>query len=176
LKTLAYTVVVSSIAVLIGVAMVNTFQPGAACRPSCVRGCSRRPAPRRRRRPLRGATACDFVVGLVPNNIIKAMADGDMLAVMVFALLLGGGIAATRTEYARRLEEMLQGSTRSRCGCWRWSFAWRRSAWPVCTFTLTARLGYDILRQLGAYVLTVILALAIQQFVVYSASVAWLAA
>mgnify|MGYP007028596799 CR=1 FL=1 len=31
---------------------------------------------------------------------------------------------------------------------------------------------YDILYQLGAYVLTVILALAIQQFVVYSASVA----
>src|SRR5262249_57197239 len=38
----------------------------------------------------------------------------------------------------------------------------------------TARLGYDILRQLGAYVLTVVVALAIQQFVVYSASVAWL--
>jgi len=32
----------------------------------------------------------------------------------------------------------------------------------------------DILIQLGAYVLTVILALAIQQFIVYSASVAWL--
>jgi DAACS family dicarboxylate/amino acid:cation (Na+ or H+) symporter len=42
------------------------------------------------------------------------------------------------------------------------------------TFTLTARLGYDVLWQLGAYVLTVLLALAIQQFIVYSASVAWL--
>jgi DAACS family dicarboxylate/amino acid:cation (Na+ or H+) symporter len=42
------------------------------------------------------------------------------------------------------------------------------------TFTLTARLGYDILWQLGAYVFTVVLALAIQQFVVYSATVSWL--
>jgi DAACS family dicarboxylate/amino acid:cation (Na+ or H+) symporter len=41
-------------------------------------------------------------------------------------------------------------------------------------FTLTARLGHDILAQLGAYVLVVVLALAIQQFVVYSLSVAWL--
>ena len=38
-------------------------------------------------------------------------------------------------------------------------------------FTLTARLGYDVLRQLGAYVGVVLLALAIQQFVVYSLAV-----
>ena len=41
-------------------------------------------------------------------------------------------------------------------------------------FTLTARLGYDVLRQLGSYVLVVVLALAIHQFVVYSISVSWL--
>ena len=48
-------------------------------------------------------------MNLVPSNIVKAMADGDMLAVMVFALLLGIGLALTRTEPARRLEEALQG-------------------------------------------------------------------
>jgi DAACS family dicarboxylate/amino acid:cation (Na+ or H+) symporter len=41
-------------------------------------------------------------------------------------------------------------------------------------FTLTARLGYDVLRQLGAYVLVVVLGLAFQQIVVYSISVGWL--
>ena len=40
-------------------------------------------------------------------------------------------------------------------------------------FTLTARLGYDVLAKLGAYVAVVVGALAIQQFGVYSAAVAW---
>ena len=174
LKTLAYTVVVSSIAVLIGVALVNTFQPGRGLSPELrarlLVQASAAPAPA----PASGATGADFVVGLVPNNIIKAMADGDMLAVMVFALLLGGGIAATRTEYARRLEEMLQGLYEVTMRLLEMVIRLAPFGVACLTFTLTARLGYDILRQLGAYVLTVILALAIQQFVVYSASVSWL--
>jgi hypothetical protein len=41
-------------------------------------------------------------------------------------------------------------------------------------FSLTARLGYDVLRQLGWYVAVVVVALGVQQFVVYSLSVRWL--
>src|SRR5213083_1620383 len=41
-------------------------------------------------------------------------------------------------------------------------------------FTLTARLGFDVLKQLGAYVLVVVGALALHQFGVYSLSVWWL--
>jgi DAACS family dicarboxylate/amino acid:cation (Na+ or H+) symporter len=41
-------------------------------------------------------------------------------------------------------------------------------------FTLTARLGLDVLWQLGAYVAVVMAALAIQLFVVYSIAVRWL--
>jgi DAACS family dicarboxylate/amino acid:cation (Na+ or H+) symporter len=40
-------------------------------------------------------------------------------------------------------------------------------------FTLTARFGWSVLRELGGYVLVVLAALAIQQFVVYSISVRW---
>jgi DAACS family dicarboxylate/amino acid:cation (Na+ or H+) symporter len=174
LKTLVYTVVVSTIAVLIGVAAVNLLKPGNGLSPELkqrlLAQASAAPPPA----PSAGATGVDFVVNLVPSNIVKAMSDGDMLAVMVFALLLGAGIAATRTEYARRFEEGLQGLYEV---CMHLLASVIRVA-PIgvacLTFTLTARLGYDILFQLGAYVFTVLLALAIQQFVVYSASVAWL--
>jgi DAACS family dicarboxylate/amino acid:cation (Na+ or H+) symporter len=173
-KTLAYTVVVSTIAVLIGVGMVNLLKPGTGLSPALkarlLVQASAVPAPA----PGTNATGVDFVVGLVPGNIIKAMADGDMLAVMVFALLLGLGLAATRTEYARRLEEMLQGLYDVTMRLLGFVIGVAPVGVACLTFTLTARLGYDILRQLGAYVLTVLLALAIQQFVVYSASVSWL--
>ncbi len=174
LKTLAYTIVVSTIAVLIGVGMVNLMQPGKGLSPELktrlLTQASAAPPPA----PNASATGVDFVVNLVPNNIIKAMAEGDMLAVMVFALLLGAGIAATRTEYARRFEEVLQGLYEVAMRLLEMVIQLAPIGVACLTFTLTARLGYDILYQLGAYVLTVILALAIQQFVVYSASVAWL--
>ena len=49
------------------------------------------------------------------------MADGDMLAVMVFALFLGIGLALTRTEAARRFEDgARRASTTSSCGCSAW--------------------------------------------------------
>jgi DAACS family dicarboxylate/amino acid:cation (Na+ or H+) symporter len=173
-KTLAYTVVVSTIAVLIGVGMVNLLRPGTGLSPQLkarlLTQASAAPAPA----PNTGATGVDFVVGLVPGNIVRAMSDGDMLAVMVFSLLLGVGLAATRTESARRLEEMLQGLYEVTMRLLDMVIRVAPVGVACLTFTLTARLGYDILYQLGAYVLTVILALAIQQFVVYSASVAWL--
>jgi DAACS family dicarboxylate/amino acid:cation (Na+ or H+) symporter len=174
LKTLAYTVVVSTIAVLIGVAMVNAIQPGRGLSPTLkavlIAQAGAAPAPA----PSAGATGVDFLVGLVPNNIVRAMNDGDMLAVMVFALLLGAGLSVTRTEGARRLEEMLQGLYEVAMRLLGFVIGLAPIGVACLTFTLTARLGYDVLWQLGAYVLTVVAALAIQQFVVYPVSVAWL--
>ena len=174
LKTFAYTVVVSGLAVLIGVGMVNLMKPGAGLSPELkhrlLLQAGSAPVPA----PGASATGIDFVVGLVPGNVVRAMADGDMLAVMVFALLLGLGLAATRTEAARRLEEVLQGLYEVTMHLLGMVLRLAPLGVACLTFTLTARLGYDVLRQLGAYVLTVILGLAIQQFVVYSASVAWL--
>ncbi len=175
LKTLAYTVVVSSLAVLIGVTMVNAFQPGRGLSPAL----KARLAARAASAPVpaaaaAGATGVDFVVQLVPSNPIQAMAQGDMLAVMVFALFLGVGLAVTRTEAARRLEEALEGLYDVVMRLLHLVIAIAPVGVACLLFTLTARLGYEVLRQLGAYVLVVIAALAIQQFVVYSLSVAWL--
>ncbi len=173
-KTLLYTVVVSTIAVLIGVGMVNVFQPGTGLSPELKQRLAAQASAAPPPAPGSGSSGVDFLVGLVPNNIVKAMGDGDMLAVMVFALFLGIGLALTRTEPARRLEEALQGL---------YDVVMRMLGMVIqvaplgvacLLFTLTARLGFDVLTQLGAYVLVVLGALAIHQIGVYSLSVAWL--
>jgi len=176
LKTLAYTVVVSSIAVLIGVGLVNLMQPGRGVSPEMRAAlmAHRGAAPVAAAPPAAGASGVDFFVALFPNNIVKSMADGDMLAVMVFALLLGVGVAFTRTEAARRFEEMLQGLYDVVMRLLEMILRVAPFAVACLMFSLVARLGFDVLRQLGSYVFVVVLALAIQQFVVYSISVAWL--
>ena len=89
---------------------------------------------------------------LVPSNPVAALADGDMLAVMVFSLLLGVGLAAVRTDATRRLEEALQGLY----DVVMWLLALVIRLAPVgvacLLFTTTARLGYEVLRELASYV------------------------
>ncbi|HKQ56755.1 MAG TPA: dicarboxylate/amino acid:cation symporter [Candidatus Eisenbacteria bacterium] len=174
LKTLAYTVVVSAIAVLLGVGMVNLFKPGAGLSPELKARLSTQASAAPPPAPAAGASGVDFLVNLVPNNIVKTMADGDMLALMVFSLFLGLGLALTRTEPARRLEEAVQGLYDVVMFLLGMVIQVAPIGVACLLFTLTARLGLDVLRQLGAYVLVVVGALLIHQFVVYSIAVAWL--
>jgi dicarboxylate/amino acid:cation (Na+ or H+) symporter, DAACS family len=173
LKTLLYTVAVSTVAVLIGVAMVNLIRPGAGLAPELRARLGAQASAAPAAAPATG-TGVDFLVNLVPANVVKSMADGDMLGVMLFALLLGIGLAMTRVEPARRLEETLEGLYEVVMRLLGMVLQLAPIGVACLLFTLTARLGLDVLRQLGAYVLTVVLALAIHQFVVYPISVAWL--
>jgi DAACS family dicarboxylate/amino acid:cation (Na+ or H+) symporter len=174
LKTLAYTVVVSTVAVLIGVGLVNLLRPGTGLSPELKSRLAAQASAAPAAAPAAGASGTDFLVNLVPSNIVKGMAEGDMLAVMVFALFLGVGLALTRTEAARRFEQALEGLYEVVMKLLGIVIQLAPLGVACLIFTLTARLGYDILRQLGAYVLVVVLGLALQQFVVYSISVSWL--
>jgi DAACS family dicarboxylate/amino acid:cation (Na+ or H+) symporter len=173
LRTLGYSAAVSACAVLLGVAMVNIFQPGAGFDPE-TRARLRASLPSSAPPAAPGAVGIDLLVNLVPQNIVKSLAEGDLLAVMVFSVLLGVGLAAVRSEPARRLEEVLQGLYD--VVMWLLDRVIRLAPIGIACllFSLTARLGADVLRQLGAYVLVVVGALAIQQFGVYSLSVRFL--
>jgi len=173
LKTLAYTVTVSAIAVLLGIAMVNLFRPGEGMAPEARArllasasqrnvGVSGAAAPK---------TGIDLLTQIVPNNPVRAAAEGDMLAVMFFALLFGVGLARTPTPAARRLEEAIEGLydvTMRLIG-----FVISLAPYGVFAllFALTARFGHEILGPVARYVAVVVAALAIHQFVVYSLAV-----
>ena len=55
------------------------------------------------------AAGFDLIVQIVPDNPVKAAANGDMLGVMFFALFLGIGLSLTKTEAARQLQDALAG-------------------------------------------------------------------
>jgi DAACS family dicarboxylate/amino acid:cation (Na+ or H+) symporter len=169
LTTLLYTIVVSSIAVLIGVTLVNWVEPGRGLDPGELAALGARggvaPA------PAPTASGIDLLVRMVPNNIVQAMAEGDMLAVMVFAVFLGIGLAATPGEAKQRLEEALQGLNDVVMRLLGIVIRTAPVAVGCLLFTLTARLGYDVLARLGVYVAVVVGALALQQFGVYSLAV-----
>ncbi|HZM14871.1 MAG TPA: dicarboxylate/amino acid:cation symporter [Candidatus Krumholzibacteria bacterium] len=170
LKTLAYTVVASSMAVLLGLLLVNTLRPGSGIseelRARLSAGAAERAATVSQvQAPPSGL---QLLVQIVPDNPIRAAANGDMLAVMFFSLMLGIGLSLTRTAAARRFQEFLEGLydvTMRLIGivisCAPYGVA-------ALLFTITADLGFEVLGHLARYVLVVVLALAIHQFVFYS--------
>jgi Na+/H+-dicarboxylate symporter len=171
LKNLAYTVVVSSIAVLLGIVLVNVLRPGEgvsdADRARMLAGAAQRAA-------AVTATAApksgiDLLVQIVPDNPTRAAAQGDMLAVMFFALVFGIALCRTRSDAARR--QGLYDVTMRLIGM---VISLAPFGAAMLLFTLTAQMGHHVLGQLARYVLVVVLALAIQQFVVYSLAVRFL--
>jgi DAACS family dicarboxylate/amino acid:cation (Na+ or H+) symporter len=171
LRTLLCTALFSAIAVAIGVTLVNWIRPGdgldAAAR-AALGPLETAPA------MAKAPSAKDFFVGMVPQNPLRAMADGDMLAVMVFALFLGIGIAGARSPAVTRFSEALQGLYEVTMRLLGFVIAAAPVGVACLMFTLTARLGYDVLGLLAAYVVVALLGLALQQFVVYALAVKWL--
>jgi DAACS family dicarboxylate/amino acid:cation (Na+ or H+) symporter len=174
LKTLAYTVVVSAIAVVLGVALVNWLKPGAGMTES------KRSLLLARAQQTSGTISTagvlpkvgfDFLVQMIPDNPVKAAASGDMLGVMVFALVLGIGLSLTPTEPARRLQEALEGLYDVSMRLIGIVIRMAPLAVACFLFNLVAQIGAEALTLLARYVGVVVLALAIHQFVVYGALV-----
>jgi DAACS family dicarboxylate/amino acid:cation (Na+ or H+) symporter len=177
-RTLAYTLVVSGIAVVIGLVMVNLFQPGAgiddAMRAQLLAGASERAASVTSTATTM-PTGIQMLINIVPKNAIEAAANNDMMGIMFFALMIGIGLVLTQTPATARFKEAVQGLFDIAMKLI--SIVIRLAPYAVAClmYTLTAKLGWGVLQQLGSYVLVVVGALAIHMFVTYSLLVKFLA-
>lgn len=170
LRTLLVTVIASGIAVLIGVGLVNLLRPGEglpeATRQRLLESAAERSAGVPAATGARGTL--DLLVQIVPDNPLRAAANGDMLAVMFFALMFGIALAVVKTDGARRLLEVIQGIYDVTMTLIGWVIRLAPYGVAALLFVLAAQLGYAVVGQLARYVGVVVLALAIQLLVVYS--------
>ena len=84
IKTLSYYIVTSLIAILIGLFLVNLFQPGLGAQLGTAAALKSLPATT--------TSASDILVRTIPDNIFKAMAEAQILPVIFFAILFGAFI------------------------------------------------------------------------------------
>lgn len=108
----------------------------------------------------------EMVVKLIPKNPVQAAASGDMLAVIVFSLFLGVGMAIAG-EKAQSLAAFLDGLAHTTVAII--GLVMRVAPLGVfcLIFSVAARFGWRLLVSLSSFVLTVVLALAVFQFVFY---------
>lgn len=175
LRTLLYTVVVSTIAVIISLAVVNFFQPGAGVDPEAARALvagGSEQASSIIEKSREAKTGMDAVVAIVPSNFITAMSENDILAVMFFALFFGVGLLLTQTENTAKLKGGFEAVFEVSMRLIGLVIRLAPIAIFCFMFNLASQFGWDLIIRLSAYVGVVLLALAIQMFGVFPAILA----
>ncbi len=87
-----YFEVVSTIALIIGLVVVNVWQPGAGMNVDVstldTKGIDKYTGPGKMQ------TTTDFLMNIIPNSVVDAFAKGDMLQVLFFSILFGYALHA----------------------------------------------------------------------------------
>ena len=175
LKTLLLTIVVSGIAVAIGLGMVNVFRPGDGVDPVLARSLLEQGAG--------GAAAIvekapeniqmgQFFLDLIPSNVITAAAENQILPVMVFALFFGVGLVMAKSPATDRLQQTIEGLLEVTMKLINLVIRLAPIAIACLMFNLAALFGWDLLVRLAAYVGVAVGAMLIHMFVVYPLVVA----
>ena len=176
-KTLVFTVCVSSIAVAIGISLVNLFKPGAGVDPAVAQQLLADASENAQKIVASSAmqgSGIDLLLNIVPTNVIRAAADNDILAVMFFALMFGIGIVLTRSPLAQKTKDVVEGVFEICMTLIHLVIRLAPYAVACLVFNLAAAFGWDLLTKLAGYVGVALLAMSIHFFIVYSLSVRWL--
>ncbi|HZV85803.1 MAG TPA: dicarboxylate/amino acid:cation symporter [Brevundimonas sp.] len=169
-KTLVFTIMVSAIAVAIGLGMVNLFRPGDGVDPVLAQQLLADGA--------EGASAIvgnapksieagQFFLDMIPSNVFTAAAENQILPVMVFALIFGIGMVMAKSRATDRLQETLQGLLEVMMKLINLVIKLAPIAIAALMFNLAAVFGWDLLIRLGAYAAVAVGAMAIHMFIVY---------
>ncbi len=172
-RTLAFTVVLSGIAVVLGLLLVNVLRPGAGVDPALAQQLLAEGSERAQaivKDSAEQPRGLDMLLSIVPDNVIgAASSNSSILALMFFALMFGVGLVMSKptpaVEALKRGIEGLFEVSMTLIG-----LVIRLAPYAVFCFmfNLAVVFGWDLLVRLGAYVGVVVLALAIHLFVVYS--------
>jgi DAACS family dicarboxylate/amino acid:cation (Na+ or H+) symporter len=173
-RTLAYTVLLSAIAVLLGLVLVNWVQPGAGVDPVQARELLSANAEAAQGHIAASQTqpqGMAMLLGIVPENVVRAAADNAILAVMFFAVMLGIGLVMNRTPAAQALLRAIEGLFEVSMTLIGLVIRLAPYAVACLMFNLVAHLGVDVLAKLAVYVAVVVAALALHLFVTYALAI-----
>jgi DAACS family dicarboxylate/amino acid:cation (Na+ or H+) symporter len=176
LAALAMTLVLSGIAVLIGVGAVNVVQPAAGIpqerREALIREYSDEKAGKTNLDRAQGIADDPPMLGFIPRNPFKEInraLEGGLLPLMFFALLFGLAVAAIEPERAAPVRAFFDGIFAASLKVIDWAMSLAPYGVFALMFRTTATLGVSLLGALGVYVLLVLASLAIHFLVTYSA-------
>jgi DAACS family dicarboxylate/amino acid:cation (Na+ or H+) symporter len=167
IKTLLIFFGTTAVAVVLGLVLVNLLRPGETLDPAIRTALmAEYSAEAGENVGLSEQTqfGINTVVNIVPRNPVAAAANGDMLGLIFFSLIFGIALTLIPKETAAPVMRLLEGVSQAVMVII--GFAMRLAPLGVAglIFSVTSKFGFDILKSLGLYVVTVLLALTLHQF------------
>lgn len=172
IRTLVYTIIVSGIAVALSLALVNILKPGQGVDPAAAQELLEQGSANAAGIVAASAESemgVSQIVAIVPSNIVGAMSNNDILAVMFFALFFGIGLLLVNTPRTAVLKDAVEGVFEVAMRLIGIVIQLAPLAIFCFMFNLSAQFGWDLLVKLAAYVGVVVLALGLQMFGVFPA-------
>jgi DAACS family dicarboxylate/amino acid:cation (Na+ or H+) symporter len=166
-KTLLIFLATTSLAVVVGLTLVNLIRPGDALDPAVriqLLAEYATQAGETVAASQQDLFGIHTFVNIVPRNPVAAAASGDMLGLIFFSLMFGIALALLAKDVAAPVIRLLEGINQAVMVII--GFAMRLAPLGVTAliFSVTAKFGFDVLQSLGLYVITVLAALTIHQF------------
>ena len=155
LKAAGYFLFSSALAIGLGIAVASLIRPGRFIDGTALTGAG---APVEAL-ALETGSVPERLVGLLPANPVAAMAEGQMLEIVLFAIIIGVAMVSMPAERSRPLFDLL-GAIQQVCMM---VVQWAMRLAPIAVFGLMARvtatMGLESLAGMGVYVGTVLLGL-----------------
>ena len=153
---------ISMVAALLGLGLVNLAQPGEGLNPAVTERLLETYQGESDARGLaEGAFGMDLFVQIVPRNPVQAAANGEMLAVIFFTLMIGIGLTIVPKEKAQPLLNFLESLGHVTVGLIGLVMKVAPLGVACLIFSVTARFGFEIIFNLIKYMTTVVGGLAL---------------
>ncbi len=164
-KTISFFLVTTAIAIIIGLVLALVIKPGTiGTYDTSAAEYSAQKAP----------SIAETLLNIIPTNPVQAMAEGNMLQIIAFSILVGLGITMLGKKADALLKVVEQGND-----LMMYLVNLVMKFAPYGTFGLIAGAigsqGWDAIKAMGLYMIVVILALFIHTIVTYGSAIAFLA-
>jgi proton glutamate symport protein len=178
IKTVAFYVISSLVAIMIGLVVVNVVEPGLvggtpneAIRAAFEeRSASANESQKEKVAIAGGREGKDFLgvfTAMIPENVVSAASDnGQLLGVIVFSILFA--IAATQLpgDSGKGVSDFFAGANEAMITVTKWIMAVAPIGIYVLILPVVYETGADLFAQLGKYFFTVLFALSFHLFVI----------
>ena len=174
-KTIGYYIVTTALAITLGVVFGNLLQPGkhmeAQAQERLLAAYSEDAAARIEQSG--SIDVVEFLVDLVPKNPMRALADAEMLQIIFFALMFGIALLMIPNAKSEQVTSFFDAVSDAMIAM----VDMVMKIAPYAVFAIIAatvsEFGFSILQTLIWYMAAVLIALAVQTFVIYPAVIAF---
>lgn len=159
-KTIIFYMITTALAITVALSVGNLINPGIGLDISSVQQAETQVA--------ESTSIADTLLNIIPKNPIQGLAEGNMLQIILFALIVGILIA----KMGEKADILLKGFSQLNDLMMEMTSLIMQAA-PIGVFCLIsknfANIGFDAFFPMLKYMFSVVLALAVQCFVVYMA-------